>query len=94
MAPHVTVEHELTHSLASARSLKVTYSSKIPTFTLNLRHFLLSVKASPGLNPCEPCPNPSFPLLDNSVLGPFPLDFLPTLQVKRETPNTDAVDVQ
>lgn len=28
-----------------------------------------------------------FPVLDNSALGSFPLDFFLTLQVKRETPN-------
>lgn len=87
MAPHVTVEQELTHSLTSARPLKVTYSSKISTFTLNPRHFQLSVKASLHLNPCEPSPNPSFSVLDNSVLGSFPLDFLLTLQVKMDTQN-------
>lgn len=50
MAPHVTVEYELTHSLTSARALKVTYSPKIAIFTLNLRNFQLSVKASLCLN--------------------------------------------
>lgn len=72
MAPHVTVEQELTHFLTCARSLKVTYSWKISTFTLNLRHFQLSLKASLCLNPCESSPNPSFSVLDNSVLGSLP----------------------
>lgn len=87
MAPHVTVEHELTHSLTSTRYLKVIYSSKLSSFTLNLRHFQLSVKASLCLNPYEPSPNPSFSVLDNSVLGSLPLDFLLALQVKTEMPN-------
>lgn len=87
VAPHVTVEHEVTHSLTSTRYLKVIYSSKLSGFTLNLKHFQLSVKASLCLNPCEPSPNPFFSVLDNSVLGSLPSDFLLALQVKTEMPN-------
>lgn len=87
VAPHLTVECELTHPLTSTRYLKVTYSSKLSSFTLNLRHLQLSVKASLRLNPCEQSPNPSFSVLGNSVLGSLPLDFLLSLQVKTEMPN-------